>query len=120
MNKRFTFSHVGINAENKDEAIKTAKTLCEIFDLIPKIPEKGSPYAGANIELVLPAGHKGKMGHIAFYTDDIEAGIRELEERGIALDHDAVKRNPDDNSIYLIYLKEEFCGFAVHLLGPKH
>lgn len=119
MNKRFTFSHVGIHAENKEEALRTVHALCAIFDLVPKIPERGSPYAGTNIE-VLPTGHRGKMGHIAFYTDDLEAGIRELEERGIALDHDAVKRNPDDNSIYLIYLKEEFCGFAVHLLGPKH
>lgn len=113
----FTFAHVGFNAENREEAMETVETLCAIFDQKPKIQAKGSPYVGTNIEVV-PGGKDGKNGHIAFYTSDLEAGIQELENKGVEMDYDRVKRNADGTP-YLIYLKKEFCGFAVHLLGNK-
>jgi len=113
----YTFAHLGINAENKEEALKTVETLCALFGLSPKIPEKGSPYAGKNIEVV-PAGKNGKNGHFAFYTPDFAAAVKDLEARGIELDYSTVKNNPDGTP-YLIYLKQELCGFAVHLLGDK-
>lgn len=113
----YTFAHLGINAENREEALKTVEVLCMLFGLSPKIPEKGSPYAGKNIE-VIPAGKDGKNGHIAFYTGDIFAAMQDMESRGIELDYTRVKRN-SDGTPYLIYLKQELCGFAIHLLGDK-
>ena len=115
----YTFSHMAINTENQEEALNTVKTLCAIFGLNPKLPQKGSPYAGKNIEVCWEEKNKkGTHGHFGFYTPDIEEAIRDLESRGVELDHNAVKTNPD-GSKYLIYLKHEFAGFAVHLITDK-
>ncbi len=109
--------HIGINAENKEDALHTVNQLCTLFDLIPNTRKSGSPFAGSNIEVV-PGGTWGKHGHLAFYVKDMQAGIAYLESKGQTVVYDSAKRNPD-GSIYLIYLKEEIAGFAIHLFSDK-
>ena len=56
----------------------------------------------------------GKNGHIAIATNYMERAIRYIEAMGGEFDYEtAVEKN---GKITAIYLKEEFGGFAVHLV----
>lgn len=114
---QFHLHHIGINAKDKASALEIINQLCTLFDLIPNTKKSGSPFAGANIEVV-PGGTWGKHGHLAFYVKDMHAGIAYLESKGQTVVYDSAKRNPD-GSIYLIYLKQEIAGFAIHLFSDK-
>lgn len=109
--------HIGINVDTKDEALAVVEQLCTLFDLVPNTKKSGSPFAGANIEVV-PGGDWGKHGHLAFYVKDMEAGIAYMESKGQTIVYDSAKRNPD-GSIYLVYLEQEIAGFAIHLFSDK-
>lgn len=109
--------HIGINVENKEAALKAVEQLCALFDLVPNTKKSGSPFAGANIEVV-PGGTWGTHGHLAFYVKDMQAGITYLENKGQTIVYDSAKCNPD-GSIYLVYLEQEIAGFAIHLFSDK-
>jgi len=56
----------------------------------------------------------GKNGHIAIRTNSLTAAIDELEKRGFVMDMNSARYKGD--KMIAVYLKEEFGGFAVHLL----
>ena len=111
----YAFAHLGVNAENAEEARKAA----ELFHLMFGLPVRagnGSFYAGDEIEIMSGSG-RGACGHIAIATPDVAAAQAELEERGFAFDPSSKKYK--DGRLNVIYFKDEFCGFAVHLVGSK-
>ena len=57
---------------------------------------------------------EGRLGHIAVATNDMDRAIAYMKRNGIALDEDSITRD-EAGRIKLIYLKEDFGGFAVHL-----
>ena len=57
---------------------------------------------------------KGEMGHIAVRTNSIGIAAAEMEKRGFQLDMETAKYK--NGRMTAVYLKEDFGGFAVHLL----
>lgn len=107
--------HIGINGENHEQAISIVTLFSEIFDLELRTQKKGSPFAGNCIEAMAGNG-PGTHGHIAFYTPDMEAAIKYLENKGVAINHESAKRD-DSGNIYVIYLSKEIGGFAIQLIN---
>lgn len=112
----FTFTHMGLNATSDVEANRAA----ELFKLLFGFPIRDdgwSYFASSGIE-IMKEPYKGTHGHIAIGTPDIPTAQAELEAKGFTFDPSTIKYRPD-GSINVIYLKEEVCGFAIHLVCNK-
>ena len=109
----FELAHVGINAENEEEALKTAKMFEMIFGFKNKVGNS-SIFADKYIE-VMKAPYLGKNGHIAIRTNYLARAINYLESQGVEFDYDTVKTNAKGDMV-AIYFKADFGGFAVHLV----
>ena len=109
----FEIRHVGINASNEEEAVKTVELFEKMFGFTKKMGNS-SVFAGTAVE-VMKTPYLGRNGHIAIGTNYIKRAVYHLERMGVQFDYDTCK--PDANGDYkAIYLKDEICGFAVHLL----
>lgn len=112
---KYSLAHIGINAENEAEAMQAAKLFEALFGFEVK-PGNSSIFSGP-IEL-MKTPYLGKHGHIAIGTPDVAAAQAELEARGFAFLPETAKFKAD-GTLNAIYLKDEICGFAVHLVGKK-
>ena len=112
----FTLAHIGINAENAEEAMKAAK-LCELIFGFTVKEGNSSIFAGGVVE-VMKTPYLGKNGHIAIGTPDVAAAKAELEARGFKFNEESAKFKAD-GVLNAIYLEDEIGGFAVHLVGNK-
>ena len=70
-------------------------------------------FASSGIE-VMKSMFKGKNGHIAIRTNSVELAVAELAKKGFAYDESSAKYK--NGRMAVAYLKDEFGGFAVHLL----
>lgn len=104
-------AHIGINSENEQEAEKTAKLLCTLFDLDHK-PGNSSIFAGKEFEIMKGRG-RGSHGHIAVATWNVDRAIYHLSRAGVSFDEST--RTSDDKGTKFIYLDGEIGGFAIHL-----
>lgn len=104
-------AHIGINSENEQEAEKTAKLLCMLFDLDLK-PGNSSIFAGKEFEIMKSRG-RGSHGHIAVATWNVDRAIYHLSRAGVSFDEST--RTSDDKGTKFIYLDGEIGGFAIHL-----
>lgn len=109
----FTLHHVGINCENEQEAQETAKAFCAIFGLDYKAGNS-SIFAGRVAEC-MKQPYLGRNGHIAIGTNSVERAVYHLSRRGVAFNEDSRKTDAKGRTT-AIYLKNEFSGFAVHLV----
>ena len=109
----FEFRHVGLNAGSPEGADEVGRFFSEIFGLPVSKDTAFSLYAGPSIEVV-KGGGRGARGHIALAVRDIAAAVAELESRGVEFDFDSAKRE-ESGEIFVIYLKKEIAGFAIHL-----
>lgn len=109
----FEVRHVGINAEEEEEADRIAASFEKLFGFA-KNPGASSVFAGLGIEVMKTPGF-GKNGHIAVATNYIERAVYHLKRQGIAFNSDSLKYDAKGN-MAAIYLKDEIGGFAVHLL----
>lgn len=112
----FELGHVGINAENEDEAQRTADLFGSIFGFAKK-DGNSSVFAGTVIEL-MKSPYLGKNGHIAIRTNYIDRAVYHLEKMGVEFNPESAKYDAK-GGLAAIYLKEEFAGFAVHLVQKK-
>ena len=112
----YSLAHMGINAENAEEALKAAEVFKLMFGFEPK-EGNSSVFAGPGIE-IMKKPYKGTHGHIGIGTPDVAAAKAELEAKGYTFDPDTAKYKPD-GTLNAIYLTGEICGFAVHLVGKK-
>ena len=112
----FSLAHIGINAANEEEALKTAQLFSALFGFEVK-PGNSSVFAGTAVE-VMKTPYLGKNGHIAIGTPDVAAAKAELEGRGFHFNEDTAKFKAD-GTLNAIYLTDEIAGFAVHLVGKK-
>ena len=62
----------------------------------------------------MKSNYLGEKGHIAIRTNRMEAAICELAAKGFQIDPDTAKYKGD--RMIAVYLRQEFGGFAVHLL----
>ena len=112
----YSLAHVGINCANAEEARKGAAMFEALFGLTAK-EGNSSVFAGKAVEL-MKSPYLGKNGHIAIGTPDVAAAVADLEGRGFAFNMASAKYKPD-GTLNAIYLADEVCGFAVHLVGNK-
>ena len=108
----FELAHIGLNCENADAASAVCEKLNEAFDL-PVKDGNSSMFASSGIE-VMKSMFKGKNGHIAIRTNSVELAVAELAKKGFAYDESSAKYK--NGRMTVAYLKDEFGGFAVHLL----
>ena len=57
----------------------------------------------------------GAKGHIAIGTNSVDRAIYHLARQGVAFD-EATRKTDAKGATKAIYLKEELCGFAIHLV----
>ncbi|NOY09504.1 MAG: bifunctional 4-hydroxy-2-oxoglutarate aldolase/2-dehydro-3-deoxy-phosphogluconate aldolase [Spirochaetes bacterium] len=108
----FSFAHLGINRNSRNDAVKTAELLSSLFSLAPK-EGSSSIFAGNSFEVtksVFPGNH----GHIAVATNSIERAIAYLKRKGVSILEDTKKEK--DGKFMAVYLDIDIAGFAVHLL----
>ncbi len=108
----FELAHVGINAENEEEALTVAKMFSDIFGFALK-EGNSSNFSGAGIEVNKSKG-TGNMGHIAIKTNSISRAVYYLGEKGYKINW-STRKGTEDKPI-TVYLENEIGGFAVHLL----
>lgn len=109
----YTLAHVGINAQNPEEAQEIASLLSAIFNLKPR--EGNSSIFAGNAAEVMRTPYLGRNGHIGMYTEDCEAAVKDLESRGFEVDMSTAKYRPD-GTLNAVYLKREVGGFALHIV----
>jgi 2-dehydro-3-deoxyphosphogluconate aldolase/(4S)-4-hydroxy-2-oxoglutarate aldolase len=110
----FELAHVGVNAENAEEAEKAANRFAFIFGMPAKVGNS-SVFAGTALE-VMKTPYLGKNGHIAVRTNYIERAVNYLSTvLGVEFDESTAKKDAK-GALKAIYLKEEIGGFAVHLV----
>ena len=108
----FEVAHIGVNCEDAAAASAVCEKLNEAFDL-PVKDGSSSMFASSGIE-VMKTMFKGKNGHIAIRTNSVELAAAELAKKGFAYDESSAKYK--NGRMTVAYLKDEFGGFAVHLL----
>ncbi|MCD7827954.1 MAG: bifunctional 4-hydroxy-2-oxoglutarate aldolase/2-dehydro-3-deoxy-phosphogluconate aldolase [Clostridiales bacterium] len=108
----FRLGHVAINNGNEQQAKAVADMFTRAFGFSQN-DIAVSIFCTGEIE-VMKNSDMGTMGHIAIKTNYMDKAIAYLERQGIELDYDTAKYD-DKGNVRLIYLKQEFGGFAVHL-----
>lgn len=107
------FLHMGINAENAEEALKAAR-LFEVMFGLPVSDGSKSAFAGTAFEFMKGKG-PGKHGHIAIRTNFCDRAIAYFKRQGFAFDESTLQTF-DNGKAKFIYFKDEVCGFAIHLI----
>ena len=108
----FEVRHIGINCENAEESLETAKKIAALMGW-PVKEGNSSNFVGTGYELMKKVG-RGKNGHIAIGTNSVARAKWHLEQRGFKFIEDsaAVK----DGKLTAIYVEGEIGGFAFHLV----
>lgn len=110
----FELAHVGVNAENEEEAMKAANRFAFLFGM-PAKAGSSSVFAGSAVE-VMKEPYLGKNGHIAIRTNYIDRAVNYMETvLGVQFKEESAKRDAK-GALKAIYLDEEIGGFAVHLV----
>ncbi len=112
----FDMAHIGLNAADPDTSLGLARRLSALFHL-PLKEGNSSNFAGKGVEINKSRG-LGAHGHIAIATHSIPRAVAWLERQGVLADMGTAKKDPT-GALVAVYLKEEFGGFAVHLLQKK-
>ena len=105
-------AHVGVNAENEEQARQVAA----LFSLLLGAPaDEGekSFFVRNEIEINKQPGY-GRLGHIAVAARSVERAEWHLSRLGFHPEEES--RTFDRKGLRLIYFKEDFGGFAVHLV----
>ncbi len=110
----FEFLHMGINTENKDEALKSAK-LFEVMFGMPVRETSKSVFAGDAFEFMQGKG-PGKCGHIAIRTNFVDRAMAYFKRMGFEFDESTITYDEKSGKPKFVYFKDEVCGFAIHLL----
>ncbi len=109
----FNIVHIGINTENEDAALKAAKTFEALFGMNYAAGNSSVFCSNKEIEIMKKPG-RGKNGHLAVGTNTIDRAIAHLQAAGVEFEESS--RTVKNGKTVGIYIKEEICGFAIHLL----
>ncbi len=105
--------HIGINSENEEEALASAKIFANILGGEIKTGSK-SHFVTPEVEIMKFNG-VGKMGHIGLGVTDVDRAIRYYESQGLEFDY-STKQLDDKGNAKFIYFKNEVGGFGIHLV----
>ena len=106
-------THIGINCENEEEAVKVAEQIKAFFNMNYNIGNS-SIFCGVKEFELMKHGGKGTKGHIAIAVSDLDRGIHYLTQRGVKFDENSLVIK--DGKKIAIYLENEIAGFAFHLM----
>lgn len=109
----FELRHVGINCADEAEAERTAQMFSTVFGWEYK-PGNSSVFSGTAVEC-MKTPYLGERGHIAVGTNSVERAMYHLGLHGITFD-ESTRKTDAKGKTKAIYLKDSFCGFAVHLV----
>lgn len=112
----YRFAHVGINPVPGQGMEDGAAFFSGAFGF-PSFDVGTSVIVAGPMELLKAPG-PGRNGHLGIETEDVEEAIRDLAEKGFSIEESTLTYR-SDGLIQSVYLKEEFCGFAVHLLRKR-
>ena len=112
----FQMVHVGINCQSPEEAEGVADMFDNAFGFAKKVGNS-SVFASTCVEC-MKQPFKGKMGHIAVATNSVKRAMYQLKARGYTIDEQSIKCDAKGNPT-VAYLKDDFGGFAVHLVLKK-
>ena len=101
-----------MNAGDAEESLAVCRALDAAFGFGVK-EGNSSNFAGSGVE-IMKSPYLGKNGHIAVKTNSILRAAAELAKNGFTLDEATAKYKGE--KMVAVYLKQEFGGFAVHLL----
>ena len=62
---------------------------------------------------------RGDNDHIAIATNSVKRAVYQLAQRGFAADESSFKYDKATGELNVAYLKDQFGGFAVHLVKRK-
>lgn len=108
----FEVAHLGINTVDSDASNAVCDELGRAFGF-PIKKGNSSNFASGSVE-VMNSPYLGTNGHVAIRTNSIPRAIAELERKRFIVDMDTAKYKGD--KMIAVYLKNEFGGFAFHLL----
>lgn len=108
----FKVKHVGVNAEDADQAMGIAKLFGSALQQEVR-PTPISVFAGDLVEVMSGTG-RGMHGHIGIACNYVDRAVAYLEAKGIEFNYDTARYN-ERGALNFIYLKEEIGGFGVHL-----
>lgn len=108
----FEVAHIGVNCPDAESSLSLCGSFSEAFGFETKLGNS-SNFSTSAIE-IMKSNYLGEKGHIAIRTNRMEAAICELAAKGFQIDPDTAKYKGD--RMIAVYLRQEFGGFAVHLL----
>lgn len=109
----FELRHIGINCSDSETAVNGSRRMEQIFGF-PVNEGESNCFSDRYVEF-LKRPYLGEDGHIAIGTRSIERALAYLRARKIDI-NEATKVLADNGSLKAVYLREEICGFAIHLL----
>lgn len=112
----YSLIHIGVDHENKEEAMKSATVLATLFDF-PIYEKPKSVFASKGFEL-LHQTTKYTHGHFGIYTPYPNRALYHLKKKGISCIEDTITRNKKTGLINFVYLDLELAGFGFHLINP--
>ena len=112
----FEFAHVGLNLPDAAASLALARQFSDLFRF-PVKEGNSSNFAGAGLEINKRPG-RGAHGHLAVTTNSMPRALAYLRRRGVAIDMESAKQDAA-GKLAAVYLKDEFGGFAAHLLQRK-
>lgn len=113
----FELVHVGINCANPEEAEGVADKFQTAFGFAKKVGNS-SVFASTYVEM-MKSPFRGDNGHIAIATNSVKRAVYQLKQRGFEADETSFKFDKATGELTVAYLKEQFGGFAVHLVKRK-
>lgn len=112
----FTLAHVGINQENKHQALELSQSLVTMFGFKLEALSTSlflNSHVGRVIE-VMNTPYYGEKGHIAISTHNIERAYRYFNSLGYLFREDTFRY--EGQKLKSVYFKNEIGGFAFHLV----
>ena len=110
----FELVHVGINCANPEEAEGVADKFQSAFGFAKKVGNS-SVFASTYVEM-MKSPFRGDNGHIAIATNSVKRAVYQLKLRGFEADETSFKFDKSTGELNVAYLKDQFGGFAVHLV----
>ncbi len=112
----FKLVHVGINCKDAKEAEAVADKFDDAFGFAKKVGNS-SVFASSYVEC-MKSPFRGDMGHLAISTNSVKRAVYQLKMKGFEPDESSFKYDKAGN-LTVAYLKDQFGGFAVHLVQAK-
>lgn len=109
--------HIGINNPSEAEAKSVGAKLSQVMSKPVERESQKGLFVGSQFEVMKSMG-RGKCGHIAVGTTNVERAIYHLSQRGVKFDEASATFNADGSRKF-IYLAEEIGGFGIHLVEKK-